>query len=328
MKKFASLLLAATLVVGTFAGCGSNDGTYSIGMGINTALSGKDASAEADGQAQVDSTVAAVVLDKDGKIVKCVIDVAQSKLGVTANGTVVDKDKAFKSKKELKEDYGMKKSSAIGKEWYEQAASLEQYFEGKTVEDVKAIVVKDNHLTDADILSSVSIKVPTYIAAVIEACENAQPAKIGKNDVLNLAIVTTGASSKDATNEAEGNAYINSVYAATTTDASGKVTACVLDETQSKVYFSTKGVINTNFAEVLTKRELKENYNMKGKSPIGKEWYEQGAAFAEYVVGKTASEILSIPMKDGKPSDADLLTSVTITISSYVEVIAKAASAK
>lgn len=34
---------------------------------------------------------------------------------------------ANQTKKSLKEDYGMKKASPIGKEWYEQAAALEAY---------------------------------------------------------------------------------------------------------------------------------------------------------------------------------------------------------
>ena len=46
---------------------------------VSSMESSKDAG-EKDGNAQVDSTVAAVVVDADGKIVKCVLDVAQNKM--------------------------------------------------------------------------------------------------------------------------------------------------------------------------------------------------------------------------------------------------------
>ena len=46
-----------------------------------------------------------------------------------------------------------------------------------------------------------------------------------------------------------------------------------------------------------TKKELKEGYNMKPASPIGKEWYEQIAALEEYATGKTAAEFLATATK-------------------------------
>lgn len=57
------------------------------------------------GTAQVDATVAAVVLDGEGKIVSCRIDCAQSKMDV-ADGAV-DAAKTFKTKMELGDEYGM-----------------------------------------------------------------------------------------------------------------------------------------------------------------------------------------------------------------------------
>ena len=81
MKKFLALVLALALVA-TFAACGAKDTTssgdnapagdaaapaeYKLGVGTVVSL---DSSAE--GTAQADTTVATVVLDKDGKIVDC-----------------------------------------------------------------------------------------------------------------------------------------------------------------------------------------------------------------------------------------------------------------
>ena len=57
------------------------------GIAIVSSLSGTNASADETGLAQVDSTVAAVTVDEDGKIVSCKIDVAQNKVPVNADGS-------------------------------------------------------------------------------------------------------------------------------------------------------------------------------------------------------------------------------------------------
>ena len=68
----------------------------------------------------IDSVVAAVLVDADGKIVSLKVDEMQIKpdLG-TDDGSVAD----LRSKLEKKEDYNMKGASPIEKEWYEQIVS-------------------------------------------------------------------------------------------------------------------------------------------------------------------------------------------------------------
>ena len=99
MKKIIAILLAAMCMMSLVA-CGAKEAEYKLGMGValNT-----DSSKE--NNAQVDATVAAVVLDKDGKIVKCRIDVAQNKMDIT--GGAVDAAKTFETKMELGSRYGM-----------------------------------------------------------------------------------------------------------------------------------------------------------------------------------------------------------------------------
>ena len=65
MKKIIALLLVVCMMF-SFAGCGKKEAEYKLGMGVSTSLDSSK-----DGQAQVDSVVAAVVLDADGKIVAC-----------------------------------------------------------------------------------------------------------------------------------------------------------------------------------------------------------------------------------------------------------------
>ena len=64
---------------------------------------------------------------------------------------------------------------------------------------------------------------------------------------------------------------------------------------------------------------------MKGNSAIGKEWDEQAKAFAAWTVGKTIEEVEALALDaDGKPTDADVLASTTVTVSVFLEALKKA----
>ena len=54
------------------------------------------------------------------------------------------------------------------------------------------------------------------------------------------------------------------------------------------------------------------------------EWNVQAANFAAFVTGKTAQQVADIAVSEGKPSDADLSSSVTIAIGGFQALIAKA----
>lgn len=75
-----------------------------------------------------------------------------------------------------------------------------------------------------------------------------------------------------------------------------------------------------------TKKDLKENYNMKGASPIGKEWYEQIDVLEKYIVenGIDAVEL----GEDGKPvAGSDLATGCTIYLGDIIETAKSAVEA-
>ncbi len=187
------------------------------GMAIVSKTSTSDADADAEGKAQVDSTVAAVLVGEDGKIISCKLDVAQNKVAVAADGSF-ENTAEFQSKQELKEKYNMKPASPIGKEWYEQANAFADYLVGKTAEEVRAIEVGGDHNgpVDADIAAS-----------------------------------------------------------------------CTM---------------------------------------IGKEWYEQANAFADYLVGKTAEEVRAIEVggDHNGPVDADIAASCTMSVTDMIEAVAQA----
>jgi major membrane immunogen (membrane-anchored lipoprotein) len=82
------------------------------------------------------------------------------------------KDNAYTTKKVLGDAYGMKSSSAIGKEWYEQVATLES----KIVEEQGLTWVKftDEAKTKTDSVSGVTITIDTYYKAVEQALYKAK----------------------------------------------------------------------------------------------------------------------------------------------------------
>ena len=308
----------------------SSDNAVKTGLAVVTSVEkSKDATSDAEGFGQSDSVVVAVTVDKDGKVVKAAIDTAQTKINFSTEGKVTsDLTAVYKSKQELKDEYGMKGASTLGKEWYEQANSLAEYFVGKTADEIKAIPTDTAGVsTDADLVSSVTIKINDYKEAAGKAIANAQDMGAAADDKLGLGINTTIAKSKDAAADAEGQTQAYSIYTATTFDAAGKITSNVIDASQATVKFDSTGKISTDLtAPVKTKVELGDEYGMRGASQIGKEWFEQAASFSEYVLGKTSKDVTAIAVEDGKATDADLVSSVTVGIDEFQLVIEKAAA--
>ncbi len=158
-----------------------------VGLGHEVSLAkSKGYAKAADGKetlplAQVDTTMNLVALDKDGKVVKAIIDNAQTKINFDNKGAITtDLKVAPQTKVELKEKYGMIAQSKIKKEWFEQAAALGKWMEGKTIADIKAmktVKVDDAHPNVPDVAelkSSVTITVQDYIATAEEASKKAK----------------------------------------------------------------------------------------------------------------------------------------------------------
>jgi hypothetical protein len=334
MKKIITLAVCAAVITAIIAGCGKKDettgGKVKTGLAVITSL-GKSADAgENEGLAQVDSTVVAVMVDGSGKIVKCAIDAAQTRINFSSAGKITTPlDTIFKTKQELGTDYGMAKASSIKKEWNEQANAFAKYVEGKTLGEVKGIAVNEEGVpTGSDLTSSVTMHVTEYIAAIEKAVDNAKDLGANAGDKLGLGIVTTINKSTDATADKDGLAQVYSTYTAATFGTDGKVTSCVIDASQSDVNFNASGKITTDLnSEQKTKNELGDEYGMRKASGIKKEWNEQAAAFADYVKGKSVDEVKGIAVnEEGAPTGSDLTSSVTIHITDLINVIEKASA--
>ncbi|HHT16745.1 MAG TPA: hypothetical protein GXZ77_03390 [Papillibacter sp.] len=310
---------------------GGEGGEMKMGLGIVASVAKSKNAGEADGAAQTDMTIAAVVLDKDGKIVKCVIDAVSAAIAFNKNGELVTPPSTeFKSKDELADEYGMKKASSIGKEWYEQAQAFASYVEGKTIAEVKDIKVDEqNYPTGADLKSSVTVSVGAFMQAIEKAASSAQdaPEGLSEGDALRLGIVTDMSKSASATAEKDGTAQLTVTVAATTQNSGGVITGNIIDSCITTVAFTKSGTITTDLStEFKSKNEMGEGYGMKKASAIGKEWNEQAKAFSEYVVGKTLSEVKGISVSEGgTPQSEDLKSEVTISIGDFIKAIEKSA---
>lgn len=371
MKKIVSFLLILVLMLSLTVGCAkkadptptpetpnnetpnnetpdnttSEEGIVKLGIGQLTSIASSKDLGEKDGKevlpvGQVDTVIVAAGFDKDGKVVSVSIDNAQTKVNFDkALQVTSDLNAVIKSKVELKEDYGMIVASKIQKEWFEQAAALEQWMVGKTVEEIKAMKVKEvdaNHPAVPDVpelTSLVTMSIQDYVAALEEAYTNAVDAN-GATKV-GLGINTSIKSSKGLGTDKDGKevlplAQVDTIMSASAFDADGKVVATIIDNAQTKVAFDNTGKVTTDKnAEFKTKLELKEEYGMIKGSAIKKEWFEQSQALSQWMAGKTIDEIKAMKVVEKDPAhpsvpDVPELTSlVTISVEGYIAAVEK-----
>lgn len=131
--------------------------------------------------------------------------------------------------------------------------------------------------------------------------------------------IVTSLSATAATAEKDGTAQADITVVAVTVDEAGVINSCVIDQIQGKNTFSASGELTTEAKEFPSKNELGEAYGMKAYAGSKYEWNEQAAAVAEYVVGKTVEEVKGIAVNEsGVPTDVDLVSSATISISSFI----------
>lgn len=81
----------------------------------------------------------------------------------------------------------------------------------------------------------------------------------------------------------------------------------------------------TKDGKITTKKKLKDDYNMKGSSSIGKEWYEQIEFLEKQLVGSDGNLVLD---ETGKPSDEDVLAGCTIYLTEIMNAVHEAMNQK
>ena len=303
------------------------EGAVKTGVAILASAAESKNAGDADGEAKYDVSVVAVTVDDNGVIQSCIIDSIGTSVLFDVSGNIVsDLTAPIATKNELGENYGMKAYAGSQYEWNEQAAALAAYAVGKTVEELRSGAVDETgHAVDADLATTATIYLGGYDAAVEKAAANAQHLGAQSGDELKLAIIPAVDSSASADAENAGLAQLD-VNAAALTLRDGVITSAQIDSVQAKVNFDASGVITTDLtAPIATKNELGEGYGMVAWGGAIAEWNEQAASFAAYITGKTPAEVASIAVDETtKPTDADLVSSVTIKIGGFQALIAKA----
>ena len=197
--------------------------------------------------------------------------------------------------------------------------------EGKTLEELKAGAVGETgYAQDADLATSATIYLGGYVSAIEVAVAEAEHLGAQAGDELKLGITVSAGSSKSADAENEGLAQLD-VNAVALTMKDGVITSAQIDSLQGKVTFDATGAVTGGTdGYFATKNQLGEQYGMVAWGGAIAEWDAQAASFASYITGKTPAEVAGIAVDETtKPTDADLLTSVTIKIGGLQDLIAK-----
>ncbi len=338
MKKFISIALVILMHI-SLVGLIGCDGILTealmgkelkFGMGVLASYGEtKNATDEADGSGEAVVDVAAVLIDAKGRIVKCTVDCASSTVSWANDGKAVAPAE-FKTKAELGDGYNMVAWGGAVQEWYKQAESFAKMCEGKTIEEVKAMVV-DGYKPNEDLVNAgCTIAVSGFVGAVEKAVANAAASNATEESIINLG-VQTSATPNDATSEGDGNIEVASTVVAVVIDENKNISQSVTDVATVKFTFNAKGE-NTTYTDnaLTTKREAGENYGMAAYGQdlngdgVVKEWFEQANAFDAALVGKEYNGIEALTTEIGYGSDELQAAGCTVHVGDMQKAAIKA----
>ena len=319
MKKIISAILLFALAACTLAACGGEpatetEKTYSLSIGVATEID--------DATATVESTVAAVVTDEEGKIVLARLDAISYTAEVDVT-TGAPKKVLPTSKYEQGENYGMDDYSnppAIA-DWYLQAKAFESYVAGMSLTEVRAIALDEGKKpTDAELVAGCTIAVESFIVAIDKAMSSEHKVTF-TTDKTGFTAAVSIAPSIDAT---EALAYeFGADFAAVV--ASGDTTLGAIIDSLAVTMNCVKDADNKLSAASKvydgTKLEQGENYGMDDYSdpPAIGEWYEQALAYANEAKGKNPTALDSLPTEG--------VAGCTMYVGGYKTALAKAGKA-
>ncbi|MBE6584583.1 MAG: hypothetical protein E7649_06390 [Ruminococcaceae bacterium] len=338
MKKILCLALSIILALSVLAlvscNTGSNDNTddenktpdqvetLKMGLGVHVSTTATNADGDKNGQGNAVITVATVTVDKDGKIVACAIDVADNTVKYTYDGKAISEE-SFKTKYEMGSSYGMVQYAGSAKEWFEQADAFCTLVKGKTVDEVKALVVNGDKGNDDVIAAGCTITVNEFVLAIEKACKNAAESNATSANTLKLGIYTEQTAS-DADGDKKGTNEIETTIFACAVDADGKIVAAVADCVAVEFTFDANGASTYDATKaVVSKREAGDAYGMVQYAGSAKEWYAQADAFAAKCIGKKVGDVSSLMDDKGYGSEDVKGAGCTIVVMGFVKAASK-----
>ncbi len=318
MKKIISTVLAVVMAVSVVLLIlwDNTRKSYQFGLGVSASYGAiNNATDTEDGSAQGIANIAAVIIDEDGVIVKCVLDCADSEVKFKNDGTAADPTE-HKTKYEKGFDYNMITYGGAKLEWFEQADAFAKACEGKTIDEVKALVV-DGKSNEEVVKAGCTIDVGDFVKSVELAVANAKNTTATPEAKLNLGVVTSQ-------ENGEGSIKLTTTIVATAMEE-GKVTAASTDAVEFSISIDDKGVATVPQTEVKTKYQLGENYGMVAYGGAKLEWFEQANAFSRTLIGKDAKQIANLMAEDYKGNEEVQTAGCTIYVSDFVKAAVKAA---
>ena len=353
MKKILAFLLAAVMLFALCA-CGSNDkkedektpatttkapedndttpANVKFGAGLHAFVEIKEAGTGkggkvTDASGALEIATAAVLVDKDGKIVAYELDAINMKTSISADGKVTPvSDLTLKTKYEQGAEYGMVGRSEIGKEWFEQADAFKALVIGKTLDEVKALMVADGdkagYGVDSVQAAGCTISISEMVLALEDAYKNAT-VEVAADAKLALT-ASNGQAAKDKSDAVKnGNNKLTANIFGAAVDANGKILAAASDCMEVTFTMGDDGKITADKADGLSKRQQGNDYGMVAYAGSAKEWYAQADAFDAACVGKTAAEIAGLMGEDYKGIDSLKAAGCTIYVSGFVAAASK-----
>lgn len=296
MKKLLSLLILSVLLVSLFSCGGKEKAEAYLGLGHEVVHQ------EVNGMPMICVFAAAAVIDgKTDAVIAIDVDAYMAMAAISGGAVAEGASQSVDS------------VAAMGGADFDAMLSE---LAGKTASEIEALITAETDEVEAAMLKAIA-----YAAKNADTpCKKADKPGVA----LKGSLSTVNA---DAIQETNGKISVDVDFAAVALDADGKVTAAALDSFKglAREFDATDALIAP--APAKTKRELGYDYNMKGASSIGLEWFEQAEGFCAYLVGKTADGIGAIGVEGGYPTEDALLSSCTMGIAGYIAVAVAAANA-
>ena len=324
MKKFLSVLLVAALIfsVSVFSGCNQKEKGLKLGIGVQTAAEAVSATQDKNGSATENSTVAAVLVDSKGRIVKCVIDCTDNTVAYTMNGEAIAND-SFATKYEKGDSYNMKLYGGAVQEWYAQADAFCALVSGKTISEVKALVSSDGNGTDEVIKAGCTIVVLDFVTAIEKAMNQAVISEATAKDTLKLGVFTSQ-ETEDANEDKEGFHRLETTFFVAAFNEKDKIVAARTECVSAEFTFDINGVSTFDRNKnVEAKYEKGDAYGMVQYGNAIQEWYAQADAFCEACIGKTVSEVTFLMREDRYGTETLQKAGCTIAVDGFVKAASK-----
>ena len=171
----------------------------------------------------------------------------------------------------------------------------------------------------------ISVIAAIMMVGAMAACGNTETVVEAKPVITKTGLgIVSNVNVKNENEDKGASSQVDTTSCAVTLDENGVIVGIKFDITQGKAEFDKEGEAVTESAkDIKSKKELGEDYHLKGVSSIGKEMSEQIVGLEEYAVGKKAEDVIGMELTE-TGAGVDLATSCTINIQDYLFALQKA----